>query len=164
MKYFKNLMVIAFVILGLVIASNSFAADKSCAQDKESAVSGEKHKKMEGGRQKVWDQLNLTPEQKKQLEENKAKNKETMKATFEKMKSAKESLKAELMKPALDMNKINNIQSQVKALQNQMTDNRLSSMLEVRKVLTREQFEKFLEITGKHRTWQHKGDKGACKD
>lgn len=152
MKYFKNLAVIVFVILGLAVVSNSYAADRSSAQGNKEI------------RQKLWDQLSLTPVQKKQLEENRAKNRETMKATFENMKSCRESLNAELMKPELDMNKINSIQSQMKALQNQMADSRLSSMLEVRKVLTREQFEKFLDITGKHKFWQRKGDKSTGRD
>ena len=159
MRYFSNLVVVVFIALGLVAVSNSYAADQSGVQNKGAAVSQERHKKIEEKRQNIWDQLNLTPEQKKQLEENKAKNREAMKAVFEKMKSYRESLKTELMKPELDMNKINGIQAQIKALQSQMVDDRLNSILGVRSVLTREQFEKFLDITGKHKTWQHKGDK-----
>lgn len=148
MRYFKNLMVIAFAVLGILAASNIYAADNSDAKGKEGAVSQARHKEMGEKHQKMLDQLNLTPEQKKQLEDNKAKNREEMKATFENMSTYREELKAELMKPELDMNKINGIQSQVKTLQSQMIDNRLSSILDVRKILTHEQFEKFIDITG----------------
>lgn len=127
MRYFKNLMVTGFIIFSIFTVSNVYAADK------------------------IWDKLNLTVEQKKQLEDNKAKHKDSMKATFEKMKSCRESLKSELMKPELDMNKINGIQSQIKSLHSQMMDSRLNSILEVRGILTREQFEKFIDITGKHK-------------
>lgn len=155
MKYLRSLMAIAFIILGLAITSNAYAFEKG------------EHKDWKQGRQKIWDQLNLTDVQKKQLEDNKSKNKEQMKATFEKMKSYRESLNAELMKPQLDMNKINAIQAEVKALEAQMTDNRLNSILEVRKILSSEQFEKFLSITGKHGQWRHKEgkkDEGACNE
>lgn len=164
MRYLKNLMAIGFVILSLVFASNIYAADKTDDKGKEGTASQEKHKGMEEKRQKVWDQLNLTADQKKQLEENKAKNRESMKATFETMKSCKESLRAELMKKDLDMNKINSIQSQIKSLQGQMVDSRLSSILDIRKILTYEQFGKFIEITGKHKSWHGKDDKDTGKD
>lgn len=163
MRYFKNLIVIVFVLLGMLTASNIYAAEKNNGSGEECATYQGKHRNMDEKRQKIWDQLNLTPEQKKQLEDNKAKNKEVMKAIFETIKSLRESLKAELMKPELDMNKISAIQSQIKPLQNQMTDNRLNSILEVRKIMTREQFAKFIELTAKHGTWGHKGDKAACK-
>ena len=164
MRCFKDLMVIGFVILSFLIVPNIYAADKGAVQGKEAVVSWEKHKGMDGKRQKLWDQLNLTDEQKKQLEENKAKNKESMKATFEKTKSFREALKAELMKPELDMAKINDIQSQVKSLQSQIVDNRLNSILDVRKILTHEQFEKFIDITSRVKPFQGKGDKDAYKE
>lgn len=91
-------------------------------------------------------QLNLTEDQKKQLEANKEKRKEEMKTWFTQMKSQREALRQELMKKDLDMAKINGIQSQIKTLQNQMADNHLNSILEVRKILTPEQFSKFLSI------------------
>ncbi len=163
MKSFKKLMVAAFIVLGMFIAPNIYAAEKGDTQCKECAMSQEKCEKMGEKRQKIWDQLNLTTEQKKQLGENKAKNREAMTTKFEQMKSCRESLKEELMKPELDMNKINGIQFQIKALQVEMVDNHLKSVLDVRTILTREQFEKFIEITGKHGKWQHKGDRGTQK-
>jgi len=105
----------------------------------------------------IYDKLDLTTEQKKQLEANKVRDREVMKASFEKMKSYRETLKTELMKPELDMVKINNIQSQIKTLQAEMLDNRLNSILKVRKILTPEQFTKFISHVNKrkfnHRKW-----------
>jgi Spy/CpxP family protein refolding chaperone len=163
MKHFKNLMAIGFVIFSMLLVSDIYAADKSDEQGKEAAVSLAKHRGMEGKRQQIWDQLNLTAEQKKQLEENKAKNRDNMKATFEKMRSYRDSLKDELMKPELDMNKINGIQSQIKSLQSQIVDDSLNSILDVRKILTHEQFEKFITITRGGKIWRGKGDKDVRK-
>lgn len=154
MRNLRGLAVAAFIILGMLITPSIYAVEKSDAAGKECAPSlQEKNKKMDEKHQKLWDQLNLTPEQKKQLEENKTKNRETMKAKFEQMRSYRESLKEELMRPELDVNKINGIQSQIKALQAEMVDNHLKSVLDVRKILTHEQFEKFIEIMGKHGKW-----------
>ena len=110
--------------------------------------------------QKIYAQLNLTDEQKKQLEDNKHKNQEQKKALFKHMKSVREELRQEFMKPDLDMNKVNAIHAQIKATQSQMADNRLNSVLEVRKILTPEQFKKFHELMKKHEKMErHHGDK-----
>ncbi|MBF0504317.1 MAG: Spy/CpxP family protein refolding chaperone [Candidatus Omnitrophica bacterium] len=103
---------------------------------------------------------NLTDAQKKQLKENFKKQKEAMKAVFEQMKTNKEALNQELAKPDSDMNKISQIQTQIKTLQAQMVDDRLNSILEVKKILTSEQFAKFLEFKAKHKFGKHGHHKG----
>ena len=106
---------------------------------------------MEKRNQEIYTQLSLTDEQKKQLEDNKQKNREKRKALFEKMRSYKDALNKELMKSNLDVNKINVIQAQFKVLQSQMTDERLNSILEVRRILTPEQFAKFVLLMDQHK-------------
>ena len=98
----------------------------------------------------IYSQLNLTEEQKKQLEDNRLKHREEMKVAFDGMRHYKEALNQEFMKPNLDMNKVKEIQSQVKALQAKISDNHLNSIIEVRKILTPEQFVKFISFTQKH--------------
>ena len=157
MKDLKNLVIAAFAVTGILFAANAYAVGAPDSSCNGAAAPQERHKKMEQKRQKMWDELNLTADQKKQLEANKTKNREGMKASFEKMKSCRESLKQELMKPDLDMGKISAIQSEIKALEAQMTDAHLNSVLEVRKILTHEQFEKFISLAGEHKRWQGKG-------
>ena len=109
------------------------------------------------GRAKIFDQLNLTEDQKKQLEANKKAQREGMKSSFEQMKALRQELKQELMKPELDMNKINSINTQLKGIQSQMADNRINSILEVRKILTPEQFSQFLsKMEERHEKWMNK--------
>jgi Spy/CpxP family protein refolding chaperone len=96
--------------------------------------------------QEIYAKLNLTDAQKKQLEDNKSKNFGQMKGNFGKMRAVKEALKAELMKSDLDTPKINELQSQLKAMQAEMTDRRLNSLIEVREILTPEQFTKFTAL------------------
>lgn len=101
--------------------------------------------------QEIYRQLNLTDDQKKQLEANKEHLRTIMETVRQEMKTDREALKVELMKPQLDMAKITQIHGQIKVLQSQMEDNRLSSILAVRAILTPEQYLKFIGLLQKHR-------------
>ena len=114
------------------------------------------HKKIDGKIQEIFGKLNLTDAQKQALENNKLKHRSQMKDVSTKIKSHKEALKAELMKPELDMSKINDIQSKMKVLQAEIADYRLSSILEVRKILTPQQFENFNALMDKHKSEREK--------
>ncbi len=96
--------------------------------------------------QEIYSQLNLTDDQKKQLEVNKQEHRVRMENIRQAMKTDKQMLKEELMKPRLDSPKINAIHNQIKSLQNQMEDNKLDSILAVRTILTPEQFLKFVNL------------------
>jgi len=84
--------------------------------------------------------LNLTEDQQKQLKSIKQKEMGAMKSVFEQIKANREELNAEIVKATPDMNKVNNIQTQMKTLQSQMVDNHLNSILEIKKIMTPEQF------------------------
>ncbi len=99
----------------------------------------------------VFKQLDLTDEQRKQLDANKEKHHGKMDVIRQEMKQDRESMKAELMKPQLDMPKVMAIHGQIKALQSQMEDNKLDGILGVRSILTPAQFAKFVTLMGKHR-------------
>ena len=90
--------------------------------------------------------LNLTQDQAKQLEDLHQKNKDAMKSTLEQMKSSKEAFDAEIVKASPDMNKINQAQTQIKNIMSQMTDMRLNSLMEIKKVLTPEQFAGYMAL------------------
>lgn len=106
---------------------------------------------MEKKIQEIHNQLNLTDGQKKLLDENKTRDKQMRKARWEKVRFVRDSLNKELMKPDLNMAKIQEIHAQYKVLQAKMADERLESMLSVRKILTPEQFEKFIKLLDKSR-------------
>ncbi len=121
------------------------------AEEKKEDVSSKTHQWMEKKTEEIYSQLNLTDEQKKMLEVNKEAHWGKRKAAFETMRVLKDSLNSELMKPELDMNRINEIQARLKNFHARMTDERLNSILEVRKILTPEQFSKFIALMEKHR-------------
>jgi Spy/CpxP family protein refolding chaperone len=90
--------------------------------------------------------LNLSDDQVKQLKDSQQKQKEAMKSLFEQMKANREAFNAEIIKATPDMNKINDVQTQIKTLQAQMVDNHLNSLLEIRKILAPEQFAGYMAL------------------
>lgn len=99
--------------------------------------------RMEGRIKKMFEQLDLSEEQKKLIAANRLKNREAKKTTMEAVKANMKAIGEELRKPELDMTKINSLHEQSKVLFNQMADQKFKSILEVRKILTKEQFVKF---------------------
>ena len=109
---------------------------------------------------RLFHRLHLTDAQKTQLKDIWKKQRETMKSTVEQIKVNKKALNQELLAATPDMNKINAIQTQLKTLKTQMMDNRLNSTLEVKKILTAEQFGKYIELQKKMFARRcHKGDR-----
>jgi len=144
----KRLRKILFVCLGLYVLS---ALPLAHAQN-DPGPNGPSPKWQPGQRiQEVFSQLDLTDDQKKQLESNKQEHRAKMENARQQMKADKDAMQAELMKPQLDMAKVNQVHEQIKALQSQMEDDKLSSILAVRSILTPEQFLKFVSLMHKHK-------------
>ena len=145
-----SVLICSFFVVPFVYAEDGKKSPPGPSSE-HSSFSHNRHEKWDKKVQEIYNQLNLTAEQKKQLDDNKQKHREKMKASFEKMRSYKEALNQELMKADLDMSKINAIQDQFKTLQSEITDGHLSSILEVRKILTPQQFAKFISLMEEHK-------------
>jgi len=134
--------------------------------------SGDWHHGKEGHLPSIAKILNLSDDQEKQLKDSRQKQKEAMKSIFEQLKSNREAFDTEIVKAALDMNKINDIQAQLKTIQSQMVDNHLNAILGIKKILTSEQFDGYMALKkerelmehGKHHPWDHKGEFERNKD
>ena len=151
MTKFKKVL---FGFLGayLLVASSLAQAQNAPGTDGPSA-------KWHAGQriQEIYSQLNLTDEQKKQLEVNKEQHRAIMQSARQEMKIEREAFQQELMKGQLDLPKINKIHNQIKSLQSRMEDDRLSSILAVRAILTPEQFLKFVNLMHKHKEGHDEG-------
>jgi len=126
----------------------------SLAQAQETSEADRIHPRTYSGQQRIqeiYNQLNLTEDQKKQLDVIKQQHRSTMENVRQRIKINKEALQEELMRAQLDRLKINEIHNQIKILQSQMEDERLGSILLVRGVLTAEQFTKFVNLMHKHK-------------
>ncbi len=113
-------------------------------------------KRMEAKKEEVLKDLNVSAEQRKRLDENKAANMQKMKAAFESMHQSEASLRDELQKEKIDLNKIYKIHDEIKKRSAEIRDMRLAGILEVRQILTTEQFRKF---TKKMEEWREQRSK-----
>lgn len=149
----KEAMVVSMVIFAAIPVIYARAEDSSADHFTSQAASWrqERRERIKERIQEIYSELNLTDAQKEQLKANKTKHREQRKAGFEKMRSYKETLKQELVKPDMDKKRIKEIQDQLKAAQAQIADDRLDSILEVRAILTPEQFTKFMTLMEQHR-------------
>jgi Spy/CpxP family protein refolding chaperone len=100
-----------------------------------------------GGEHKaeLFKELNLTAEQEAKLAEYRKQNKAEAETSFTAMKEAREKLREELDKPTSDMAVVQNLANTIKQGQAQMVDHRIKSILQLKEVLTPEQFQKFQE-------------------
>ncbi len=157
---FKKIIFLYVLVLGFAGMPWTYADDESPASTEQERFWQIKHEEKEKSIREIYTQLNLTDEQKKQLEENKRSEKDSKKDLYGKIRSYKEALNQELMKPELNMLNINEIQTQIKTVQAQIADDRLNSILNVRKILTVEQFTKFTELMKKAETKENKRSHG----
>ena len=102
--------------------------------------------KMKDRMLEVFKQLDLSPEQEKQLQTHRDNHWGQAIEFRESLKTKKEALRSELQKEELNMEEIYKIHNELKGLYSKKADHRLEGMLEVRKFLTTEQFVKYMEL------------------
>ncbi len=118
-----------------IILALSLSAQTSFAR-------GHGHGEKMSGRKQMMKDLELTKEQKEKLTELRKGQKEKRKALKEKLKKAGEEFRAKIQSEASD-EEIRKSHSAMQSLMMEMGSLRMDSMLSLRKVLTKEQKEKF---------------------
>jgi len=115
-----------------------------------------------GGRLKesIYKELNLTPQQQKKLEENRKvqaeKASQLRTVTREKEKELQQALKD----PAITRAKVEPLVNEIKSLQAQLIDQRVSGIFAVKEILSPEQIAKFNQLMEKGK----EGRKGHFKE
>ena len=140
MKYMRKFLLLAVLVSGLFVLPLAYAEDNSPAVSEHKTYCH----KSDGKVCDIYSQLNLTDQQNKQLDESRNKYREQDKALFKQMKENRALVCQELQKDKLDMNKINQANSQIKKIKGQLIDSRLQGILEIKKILTPEQFKKLM--------------------
>ena len=135
---------ITALLIITALAISSPAILYAASYDKSSRGENSSSGSMETRRQELYKDLDLSEAQKKLLEENKKSRKEEMKSLFSRIKEKREAIRVELQKNELNIGKVTQINNELKILDAQMLDRKLEGILEVRKILTPEQFKKFM--------------------
>lgn len=137
----KKVFSLAVGALIMMLAGGSLSAQALEGEGKHKGEWRTKH--MEGQIQKLFNDLNLSEEQKKLLDENKKNHREQMGTLRKSMRELRLQIHAELEKSELDMSRISQLQGQLKEAQGKMLDYRLEGILSVHKILTPEQYKEF---------------------
>lgn len=102
-------------------------------------------------KESIYKELNLTPEQQKKLEENrKAQREKTMQLHAE-MKEKQAKLQQVLKEPAVTRAAVEPLVNEIKSLQVQLIDQRVSGIFVVKEILTPEQIAKFNQLMEKRK-------------
>lgn len=149
---------IVITILGLVFIASSAYVEGS---NSDKYNSEEWKAKKEARFEKMQKELNLTPEQAQRLKELRNQHREKRKNGWKDIRAKRQKLQEELQKPKLNEARVRQIHNELKALKAQKADQRLERILEVRKILTPEQFSKFMELTKKFKG--ERGKRGSHK-
>ncbi len=143
MKVNFNQFVYSFGIIGVMLLTSNLYAQTPGDHSTERESMREK---MKARKLEVFKQLDLSPEQEKQLEAHRNKHREQTEEIRKSLKTKREEIRNELQKEELNMEKVNKIHSELKSLRSKKADYRLEGILAVRKILTTEQFKKFCEL------------------
>jgi len=143
-------MILALMCTGVFLSSPSFAGPEG-----EGPHNFEASEKRKAKKDEVFKELNLTEEQKKALEANKSAHRQEAKELSKVVQDKMDVMREELQKETLDVAKINQVQAEMKDAQAKMVDHRLAGILEVRKILSAEQFKKFNEKMKEHKGGLH---------
>ncbi len=143
MKFNIKQFAYSLSIIGIMLlASNAYS------QPEERFSKGHEvmREKIEARMLEAFKQLDLSFEQETQLKAHRNKHKEQEKKTYESIRDKREEMKIELQRQEINMAKINKINSELKSIKSKNADYKLEGMLEVRSILTAEQFAKFMEL------------------
>lgn len=145
-KFFAIIMGLVFILgaAGLVSAEEQVSGGKE----------GRKWHQQREGAEKFFEELGLSEEQKvrlKEIRQNSEKSREHLRAL---MNEKRQQLTSALQSANLNEQEVTRIHNELKGLKNQQEDQRLAFILEIRKVLTAEQFVKF-DQKGRHFREKH---------
>ena len=125
--------VIVLISVMAVLAGSAFAwGGGSCGK-------GGHQEKAKG---KMASELNLTADQQKRLDAEKASHRKEMSALVDALKAKKHELQEALAKPGVTRKAVEPAVAAIKELESKMTDSRVNGILGVKEILTPEQFEK----------------------
>jgi len=94
----------------------------------------------------MLEKLDLSADQQKKMRDNKEVHEKLVKGLLEKLKGKRTELQKELDKPASDTKAINAITSDIKNVSGQLVDDRTKAILDIKAILTPEQFGKLSKM------------------
>jgi Spy/CpxP family protein refolding chaperone len=143
MNNMMKIMTLVMLLGVLSPGSFSYAQAKMELSADETTMITEHREKREEMKQRMQDKLGLTEEQQKRLEENRKANMLLMKRYKIETEKVHEQLRNAIDQQDIDKAEIYSLHQQIQELNKKMGDQKLEGILEVRDILTPEQFKMF---------------------
>lgn len=109
-------------------------------------VSKQMQQKMEKNFEEIAKEINLTDEQKQQIETMAKADKDKKKEIRKQMKEKFKAIDAELLKENYDINVINNLTAEIQSLQGEMAKMNIDGKIQMRNILTYDQFKQIEQM------------------
>ncbi|MBU1043201.1 MAG: Spy/CpxP family protein refolding chaperone [Candidatus Omnitrophica bacterium] len=145
-------VLVSIAVVGLLgFSSMVYAQTAGDLTEDEMAVIKQRRLHKASMQAKLQEELGLTDEQVQQLDQQRNQHRGEINQSRQKMQELRQEMKTETEKTQIDEAKIRAVHEQMKSVQNKIADQRLEGILQLRKILTPEQFKKFHESRGKGR-------------
>ena len=143
--FIKTCSYTGVIVLMLVSATAVYAqAPVACGEE------GRSHGMKRTGN--LVEELDLTPEQQERMKVLRQENKEKRKLLQQELEKNREALKEELGKYRSDPAAIDTTVARIKDVQARLIDYRVDRFLQMKRILSREQFEKMSQMKGQRKT------------
>lgn len=106
-----------------------------------------RQERMEARQERMRILLDLSEVQQELLQQHRTTHREKMQTLKESMHTLREQIRTVLADQDLDMPKLDELRAELRELSGQMADHRIEGILEVREILTAEQFTKFQALS-----------------
>ena len=158
---FNNIKTLIF--LGALMGGWVWGSQPAQAYDPGNEKHAKSKEEWNKKREAMYKDLGLSQEQQNKLNTQREQRHEQMQALRQKIKTKREEIRQEIEKEDFDVAKVKDIHAELKNLKLQAEDARLQGILEVRAILTPEQFKKFMNKKDEWRGNMH-GKKGGEED
>ena len=132
-------LLIVAVVSCLLIATMVYAQEVKRIENRGAPVGTQPN-------DKIFDQLNLTPEQKQKLKTNKQAQLQEMQAVTASLREKRKILQEALKNPLATRASVLGIAKEIKELQAKQIDLRLDGIFSVKEILTPEQYARFQQL------------------
>ncbi len=154
-------VLVSIVVVGILgFSSFVYAQPAGDYTDEEVTMIKQRRARRATMQAKLKEALGLTDEQVQQLDAQRNQHQGEIKESRQTMKQLREEFKLETEKTEIDEAKLKSIHAHMKTVLNKIADQRLEGILQLRKILTPEQFKKFNELRGKRKGKMGKMQKG----
>lgn len=146
----KNIIPVLLISCLFMLFSSIAKADSD-----EMEMKNKNGLKWEAQVKEIHQQLDLSEHQQEALEKNRVKYQVEAESIYENICDARQALDNELQQPIVDKKNMQKLHNEIKKLKMKKEDLRFNSIMEVRNILSAEQFQKFMmlkeELKTKHK-------------